>query len=530
MSNKDFTKTEEHQSLKIQSDAILKSHLRDLLEQPQRFEDLSYKLGDVLFDFSKQRLNPETIKSLINLAQAMDLNAWRDKLFLGEKINTSENRAVQHMACRAPASAQITIDGKNVVPEVQKELQHMKDFCARIRKDKKITHVVNIGIGGSDLGPRFVTEALRPYHDGPEIRFVSNVDGQDLSNALIGLRAETTLFVIASKTFTTQETMLNATSAKDWFLKQNMSQDDIKGHFIALSTNTEKVTAFGIAPENIFKFEDWVGGRYSVWSPIGLSVMLAIGPENFQEFLNGAHEVDNHFKETDLDQNLPVLLAMIGIWNRNYLGYPTHLLAPYDTRLAKLGKFVQQMDMESNGKSVNREGIRVAYETGPQIYGETGTDSQHSYMQLVHQGTDIIPIDFIISANPHHHLNPAHHRALISNMQAQSRALARGQTLDEAKGDPHRVYEGNRPSTTMIIPSLTPKTLGMLIALYEHKVFVQGIIWNLNSYDQPGVELGKVAANGLIEAYENSNIPQNLDASTKGQMAYLYKHFINTPK
>lgn len=524
MSNKSFVNTQSHKKLLQHRETL--ENLRDYLEEPERFEDLNLSFQNILFDFSKQHLTKDTIKLLIDLAGELNLTEWRKKLFAADKINNSENRAVQHMACRAPANAEILIDGQNVVPGVQKELAKIKAFATRIRNDKKITHIVNIGIGGSDLGPRFVTEALRPYHDGPEVRFVSNVDGQDLAQALQGLDPKTTLFIIASKTFTTLETMLNAASAKDWFLKARMGQIDVKNHFVALSTNSEKVSDFGIAPENIFKFEDWVGGRYSLWSPIGLSIMLAIGPENFQELLNGAHDADQHFKTADWTQNIPFLLGLIGVWNRNYLGYTTHLFAPYDTRLTKLGKFIQQMDMESNGKSVDREGNRVNYETGPQVYGETGTDCQHSYMQLVHQGTDIIPIDFIIAAKPHHNLDPAHHRALIANMQAQSRALARGQTLDEAKGAASRVYEGNRPSTTIILPSLTPHTLGTLLAFYEHKVFVQGIIWNLNSYDQPGVELGKVAANGLIDAYKKNTIPDTLDASTKGQMAY----FLNQSK
>lgn len=521
MSNKFFNETEAHKKLISHRETILAKNLRDYMQEPKRFEELSLVVEDTLFDFSKQRLTKETLKLLGELADAKDLNDWRTKLFAGEKINVSDKRAVMHMACRAPANAEILIDGKNVVPGVQQELSKMKTFATKIRGGKKITHVVNIGIGGSDLGPRFLTEALRPYHDGPEVRFVSNVDGQDLAQALEGLDAKTTLFLIGSKTFTTQETMLNATSARDWFLKSGMSQADIKDHFAALSTNTAKVSEFGIASENMFKFEDWVGGRFSLWSPIGLSIMLAVGPDNFQEILNGAHAADEHFKTTEWSKNIPFLLGMIGIWNRNYLSYATHILAPYDTRLAKLGKVVQQIDMESNGKSYDRDGRRVTYETGPQVYGETGTDCQHSYMQLVHQGTDIIPLDFIIAAKPHHKLDPAHHRVLIANMQAQSRALARGQTLDEAKGDPNRVYEGNRPSTTIILPTLSPYILGMLMAFYEHKIFVQGIIWNLNSYDQPGVELGKVAANGLIDAYQKSEIPDDLDSSTKGQMKHL---------
>lgn len=530
MSDRNFTQSDAHKSLNSHLSYMKGQHLRELLTSQGRFEEMSLTCNDIIFDFSKQRMTSETLKLLINLAESRNLEQWRSRLFAGEKINNTEGRAVQHMALRAPADTEILIGGKNVVPGVQAELEHMKSFCRRLRDESNITHVVNIGIGGSDLGPRFITEALRPYHDGPEIRFVSNVDGQDLANALTGLNADKTLFIIASKTFTTQETMLNAASAREWFLSQGKEISDISSHFVALSTNEEKVAEFGINKEHIFKFEEWVGGRYSVWSPIGLSVMLAIGPDNFQELLNGAHLADKHFLETDLRYNIPVLLAMTGIWNRNYLGLPTHLFAPYDTRLGKLAKYIQQMDMESNGKSVDRDGNRVDYATGPQVYGETGTDSQHSYMQLVHQGTDIIPIDFIIAANPHHELNPEHHRILIANMQAQSRALALGQTLDEANGDPHRVYDGNRPSTTIILPALTPDTLGTLLALYEHKVFVQGIIWNLNSFDQPGVELGKTAANSLIAAYRDGIIPETLDISTKGQMEQINRLFIKWAK
>lgn len=520
-SNLRFNQTAAHQELLKHRDEILNRHLRDLLEGDGRFDALSIEFKNALFDFSKQRITSETVDLLLQLARECRLENWREKFFAGEKINNTENRAVMHMACRAKADDEIFVDGKNVVAEVQAELNKMKNFAQMVRADKNITHIVNIGIGGSDLGPRFVTEALRPYHDGPEIRYVSNVDGQDLANALEGLDAKKTIFIIASKTFTTQETMMNAKSAKDWFLAQGMAEADIANHFAALSTNVAKVQEFGINADRMFKFADWVGGRYSVWSPIGLSVMLAIGPDKFQEFLDGANAVDRHFATAPLDQNIPVLMGLIGVWNRNYLDYRTLLLAPYDARLTKFGKFVQQMDMESNGKSVDRNGETVDYETGPQLYGETGTDSQHSYMQLVHQGTDIIPLDFIIAAKPHHHLNASHHQLLIANMQAQSRALARGQTIEEAQNDPHRVYAGNRPSTTIILPELSPYTLGMLIALYEHKVFVQGIIWNLNSYDQPGVELGKTAANGIVRCYQDGKIDQALDPSTIGQMKFL---------
>ena len=527
MSNNAFMASPAREALDSHATFMAAHHLRDLLKDENRFQELHLVFDGALFDFSKQRVTSETISLLCDLARACNLQEWRERLFAGEKINISENRAVQHMALRAPALSEIFVGGENIVPGIQHELTHMKDFCRKIRDAGVIKDVINIGIGGSDLGPRFVTEALRPFHDGPRVHFVSNVDGQDLANALAGRDAKTTLFIIASKTFTTQETMMNAASAREWFLSSGMKESDLKNHFIALSTNREKVAEFGIAPENIFGFEDWVGGRYSVWSPIGLSVMLAIGPENFQEFLDGAHAADMHFRETPLEQNIPVLMGLLGIWNRNFLNMQTHVLAPYDTRMAKFGKFVQQMDMESNGKSVDRDGTRVGYETGPQIYGETGTDSQHSYMQLLHQGTDIIPVDFIAVKKPHHTLSSDHHISLISNMQAQSRALALGQTLEDAKGDPHRVYEGNRPSTTILLPDLSPRNLGMLIALYEHKVFVQGVMWNLNSYDQPGVELGKVAANGIIKCYKTGDIDQSLDASTKGQMQFLKALFIN---
>lgn len=495
--------------------------LRTLLSVPSRFQDFSLSVSGVVFDFSKHLATQETLSLLGNLAKAIGVETLRDSMFAGEKINGSENRAVLHTALRSPKTEKVIVDGENVIPFVHDVLHRMDVFANAVRSgthkgytEKPITDVVAIGIGGSDLGPRFVTEALRDYADGPNIHFVSNVDGSAISGTLKKISPETTLFIVASKTFTTEETMLNAQVAKDWLLR-SAPQSAIAQHFIALSTNESEVVKFGITPANMFPFRDWVGGRYSVWSAIGLPIMLAIGPENFHAFLAGAHAMDSHFRTAPIEKNVPVLMGLLGIWYRNFCGYSAHLLLPYDDRLARLAKFVQQMDMESNGKSTDRNGQSVSYETGPIIFGEPGTDSQHSFMQLVHQGTAPIPVDFIAVKKPHHDLL-ANHASLLANCLAQSRALALGQTLDEAGDDPSRVFSGNRPSTTIVLPELSPFTLGLLIAVYEHKVFVQGAIWNLNSFDQPGVELGKKLAKPLRSILEGAATAEKLDSSTEG--------------
>lgn len=516
----DFQKLSDHQK-KMEDFS-----LRTALDGTGRFEKYSHSLENMVFDFSKHLLTDETQDLLLSLAHSMDIEDMRDKMFAGEKINITENRAVLHTALRAPRSSSVMVDGENVIPFIYNVLDQMRSFSESVRSGhhkgytgQSITDIVHIGIGGSDLGPRFVVDSLVDFCSGPTLHFVSNVDGHDISSTLKKLSRETTLFIIASKTFTTEETMLNAEVAKRWLL-QSAPLDSISKHFVALSTNEEAVLRFGILKENMFPFRDWVGGRYSLWSAIGLSIALAVGFEHFRALLDGAHAMDQHFKTAPFDQNIPVLMAMIGIWYINFWGYTAHLLLPYDARLGKIAKFAQQMDMESNGKAVDRDGNVVDYATGPVIFGEPGTDSQHSFMQLVHQSPTPIPADFLIVKKPSHDLKE-NHNSLIANFLAQTRALAIGQTLDEAGSDISRVFTGNRPTTSIILPELTPFYLGMLIAAYEHKVFVQGVIWNLNSFDQPGVELGKKLANPLKENIISQKIDPSLDGSTKGLLKTL---------
>lgn len=501
--------------------------LRQALADQARYQALTLHAGEVLFDFSKHLVTPETMNLLVRLAQARDVAGWRDKMFSGAAINSSEKRAVLHTALRADPSADIRVDGVNVMPAIEGNLKHMASFCHQVRQGQAtgatgqaITDIINIGIGGSDLGPRFVSAALRDVHDGPALHFVSNVDGHAISYVLAGLDPARTLVIIASKTFTTEETMLNAAVARQWLLAGLGPQADLGLHLVALSSAPDKAAAFGVRPERIFGFADWVGGRYSVWSAIGLSVMLAIGPDRFAALLAGARAMDQHFCTQPLATNIPVLMGLLGVWYRNLWDMPVHLLLPYDDRLARLAKYIQQMDMESNGKMIGRDGQPVACGTGPVIFGEPGTDSQHSFMQLVHQG-QVIPADFIAVVKPDHDL-PANHRSLLANCFAQSRALAIGQTLDEADGDPSRVFSGNRPSTTILLPQLDPYHLGLLLAAYEHKVFVQGIIWGLNSFDQPGVELGKKLAKDIGTAIEDkTGAALSDDYSTAGLLAAL---------
>lgn len=484
--------------------------LRAALADETRYQALSLSLGEALFDFSKHLVTADTITHLMNLARDRDVAGWRDKMFAGAPVNNTEGRAVLHVALRAPRDADIRVDGVDVMDGVHETRARMAAFADKIRADENITDVVSIGIGGSDLGPRFVTEALQDCHDGPRIHFVSNVDGHVISRTLQGLKPQNTLVVIASKTFTTEETMLNAHVARDWLVAA-LGADKAGARMAALSVATDKAKAFGVPEAHIFGFADWVGGRYSLWSAIGLPVMIAVGPRHFERLLAGAHAMDEHFRTAPLDRNIPVLMGMIGVWYRNVWQYPAHLLLPYDQRLARLAKFIQQMDMESNGKYVDRDGNALDVAAGPVIFGEPGTDSQHSFMQLVHQG-EIIPADFIAVKKPDHDLRD-NHVSLLANCFAQSRALAIGQTLAEAQGDASRVFSGNRPSTTILLPQLDPYHLGLLLAAYEHKVFVQGIVWGLNSFDQPGVELGKKLAKAITPAIKSGDAA-DLDLST----------------
>jgi glucose-6-phosphate isomerase len=464
-------------------------------------------------------------------------------MFAGEKINITEDRAVLHVALRAPTTERILVDGANVVPEVHEVLDAMAEFAdaarsgkARGATGKNITDIVNIGIGGSDLGPAMATLALSPYHDGPRAHFVSNIDGAHIADTLKDLEAETTLFIIASKTFTTVETMTNAETARKW-VAEALGPEATAHHFAAVSTALDKVAAFGIAPERVFGFWDWVGGRYSLWSAIGLPIMIAIGPRNFRAFLDGAHEMDKHFATAEPLENLPFLLGLVGFWHRVVCGYPARAVIPYDQRLARLPAYLQQLDMESNGKTTTLDGSASATPTGPLVWGEPGTNGQHAFFQLLHQGTDVIPIEFIAAANGHEPHLRHHHDLLLANCLAQSEALMRGRTLEEAKAQmtargmkpadveriaPHRVFSGNRPSVTMIYEKLDPATLGRLIALYEHRVFVEGTLFNINSFDQWGVELGKELATGLLPVVEGKVDAAKSGASTAGLVRHIH--------
>jgi glucose-6-phosphate isomerase len=451
-------------------------------------------------------------------------------MFAGETINTTENRAVLHTALRNVSNTPVFADGIDVMPEINKTLDSVYAFAASVRSGqiaaadgKKFTDVINIGIGGSDLGPLMVTAALAPYHDGPKIHFVSNVDGAHLADTIKWLDPARTLIVVASKTFTTTETMTNAHSARKW-IAGALGEAAVAAHFVAVSTALDKVAAFGIQPDRIFGFWDWVGGRYSVWSAIGLVVVIAIGTENFQRFLAGAHEMDLHFRAAPAAENLPVLLALIGIWHRDICGYPARAILPYDQRLARFPAYLQQLDMESNGKSVTKSGLAVERATGPLVWGEPGTNGQHAFYQLLHQGTDVIPCEFLIAARGHEPELREHHELLIVNCLAQSEALMKGRTLAQAKGNPHRVFPGNRPSVTLAYPQLTPHMLGGLIALYEHRVFVEAAIWDINAFDQWGVELGKELSMNLLPVFRGAREAGGLVSSTAGLVGYLQQN------
>jgi glucose-6-phosphate isomerase len=501
--------------------------LRRLFEEDAgRFKAFSARQGDLLLDYSKTSLTHESLTLLLELAARAGVAQKRDAMFAGEKINTTENRAVLHTALRNLSGAPVCVDGVDVMPEIKETLGALYHFSDGVRSGAiaaadggAFSDVVNIGIGGSDLGPVMVTGALAPYHDGPRVHFVSNVDGAHLVDTLARLDPARTLFIVASKTFTTIETMTNAHSARRWLVAA-LGEGAVPAHFAAVSTALDKITAFGILPERVFGFWDWVGGRYSVWSAIGLSVMLAIGPENFQRFLAGAQEMDEHFRNAPLAENLPVLLGLIGIWHRDVCGYSARAILPYDQRLARFPAYLQQLDMESNGKRVQRDGTPVTHATGPLVFGEPGTNGQHAFYQLLHQGTSVIPCEFLIAAQGHETGMRAHHELLIANCLAQAQALMLGRTLEEAKSNPHRVFPGNRPSVTLAYRLLDPATLGRLIALYEHRVFVEAAIWNINAFDQWGVELGKELATALLPVVSGTGVLP-LDASTAGLVGHL---------
>lgn len=523
-------------------------------KDPARFDKFSLTIptpgdeGNILIDFSKNRIDDQGMNLLFELAKARKIEEAREKMFSGEKINFTEDRAVLHIALRNLSNRPILVDNRDVTPAVNAVKQHMKEFSEQVISQKwlgytgkPISDVVNIGIGGSDLGPLMVTEALKPFAVGPKVHFVSNIDGTHLAEVLKKVNPETVLFIVASKTFTTQETITNATSAKNWFLQHAKDPAAVAKHFVALSTNAPKVAEFGIDTANMFGFWDWVGGRYSLWSAIGLSIALNIGYNNFERLLAGAHFMDNHFQNTPINKNAPVILALLGVWYGNFFGSETHALLPYDQYLHRFAAYFQQGDMESNGKYVTRQGTTVNYSTGPIVWGEPGTNGQHAFYQLIHQGTKLIPADFIapaISQNPIE--NNVHHKILLANFLAQTEALAKGKSPSEAEAElktsglspenikkilPHKVFQGNRPTNSIVVKKVTPFTLGALIAMYEHKIFVQGVIWDINSYDQWGVELGKQLAKAIEPELQDKNPVSSHDASTNGLINFLKAHF-----
>ncbi len=539
-------------SNEAKSDAIaaLKSHFkkdapRDMrkafAEDVKRFQKNSLVLDDILFDWSKCGVSGETIKLLLELADAAHVKKKRDRMFAGEKINSTEDRAVLHTALRNRSDRPIKVDGADIMPGIKDVLARMGAFADAIRSGKIIsskgwafTDVVNIGIGGSDLGPAMATLALAPFHNGPKLHFVSNVDGAHMADTLKGLNPGTTLFLVASKTFTTIETMTNADTARRWIIKA-LGEKAVGAHFAAISTALDKVATFGIAPDRVFGFWDWVGGRYSIWSAIGLPLMLAVGPKCFGEFLDGAHAMDEHFRTAPLAKNLPVMLGLIGYWHRVVCNYPTRAVIPYDQRLSRLPAYLQQLDMESNGKQVTAKGKRVSGPTGPVVWGEPGTNGQHAFFQLLHQGTDIVPVEFIVAAESFEPDLKVHHDMLLANCFAQSEALMKGRTLDEAREQliskgmakkdaddlaPHKVFPGNRPTLTLVHKKLTPHAFGRLVALYEHRVFVEAALFGINAFDQWGVELGKELATALLPVVQGKEPAGARDASTAG----LVKH------
>ena len=537
------------QSLQAHGSRLKDVSIGDLFEKNQnRFNEFSIEKDNILYDFSKENIDAAAFDELINLAREAQLESRRDAMFRGEKINLTEGRAVLHMALRGSVDPNLSVDGISVSTAVQEVKDKFLNFAQAVREggyrtvdERKFTDIVNIGIGGSDLGPAMVTQALTPWHDGPAVHYVSNVDGSHVLDTLSKLDANTTMLIVASKTFTTAETMRNFNTALDW-LKNTLGEQADK-HLVAISTNLEATRSYGIHDDRVFGFWDWVGGRYSVWSAIGLSVAIAIGKKEFENFLAGAKAMDEHFLSAPLEKNLPVLMALIGVWRRNVMNCPTVALIPYDQYLARLPAYVQQLDMESNGKRTTLDGKVVDKASGPVVWGEPGTNAQHSFFQLIHQGTDIIPVDFLIAAKPSVNTDSKqaneHHVALICNVLAQAQALAFGRDRDAVNDEmiaagydssdleqlaPHRVFPGNRPSSMLVYPQLTPKILGQVVALFEHKVFVQGVIWNLNSYDQWGVELGKKLASQLRDSFGDKQALENFDASTAGLMESIYRH------
>ncbi len=542
LSKINFTQTQAYEYLIDHLVDMADIHMKELFEKdPQRFNKFSIQFNDIFVDYSKNRIDEKTIALLLELAKECKLDEAIKAMFNGDVINETENRAVLHTALRNRSNTPVLVDGKDVMPDVNEVLGKMKTFSDAIiygswkgYTGKAITDVVNIGIGGSDLGPVMVTEALKAYKNHLNLHFVSNVDGTHIVETLKKVDPETTLFLVASKTFTTQETMSNAHSARNWFLASGAADADVAKHFAALSTNADGVGKFGIDTKNMFGFWDWVGGRYSLWSAIGLPIALSIGYDNFEELLTGAHEMDNHFKTAEFDQNIPIVLALLGIWYNNFFESETQAILPYDQYMHRFAAYFQQGDMESNGKYVDRSGQGVNYQTGPVIWGEPGTNGQHAFYQLIHQGTKLIPCDFIAPAQSHNPLGE-HHNMLLSNFFAQTEALMNGKTEEEViaelKGKsqeeidtiaPFKVFEGNRPTNSILVKKITPKVLGSLLAMYEHKIFTPGVIWNIFSFDQWGVELGKQLAGKILPELKDDTEINSHDASTNG-LINLYK-------
>ncbi|MEM7136804.1 MAG: glucose-6-phosphate isomerase [Myxococcota bacterium] len=541
----DPTQTKAWRALASHRDEIAGVEMRELFEADSgRVTRFTRTLDDLLFDFSKNRVTDQTLALLVDLANECDVPRWIERMFTGAPINETEGRAVLHTALRNRSDRAVMLDGQNVMTDVHRVLAHMRSFSTSIRDGswvghtgRRITDVVNIGIGGSDLGPVMVTEALRPYwQEGLRAHFVSNVDGTHLSEVLRDVDAETTLFIVASKTFTTQETLTNARSARHWLVECLGTDDAVARHFVALSTNREAVVEFGIHPDNMFEFWDWVGGRYSLWSAIGLSIACVIGMDAYESLLHGAYDVDEHFRTEPLDRNIPALMGLLGVWYNGFFGATAHAVLPYDQYLHRFAAYLQQADMESNGKRSSRDGSVVEYQTGPIVWGEPGTNGQHAFYQLLHQGTQLIPCDFIVPAQSHNPMG-AHHDILVANCIAQTEALMLGKTRDQAARElteagrsredvarlaPHKAFPGNRPTNTFMIEKLTPRALGRLIALYEHKIFVQGVIWNIYSFDQWGVELGKQLAKVVLP--ELTGAAGDHDGSTRQLIAYYRRH------
>jgi len=528
-------------------EAVADVHMRELFAgDPQRFEKFSVQFNDILLDYSKNRVTEETMGLLFELAREANLAGWARRMFSGEHINFTEDRAVLHMALRNRSNTPIYVDGEDVMPEVNRVLERMRRFCIKVHTGiwkghtgKRITDVVNIGIGGSDLGPLMVTEALKPYARGDiQVHYVSNVDGTHVAEKIKHLDPQTTLFIVSSKTFSTQETLTNARTARRWLVENLRDESAVAKHFVAVSTNTEAVAAFGIDTKNMFEFWDWVGGRYSLWSSIGLSIALYLGMDNFEQLLAGAHAMDQHFMRAPMEKNLPVIMGLLGVWYSSFFAAETYAILPYDQYLHRFTAYLQQADMESNGKRIDRDGNVVDYNTGPIIWGESGTNGQHAFYQLIHQGTHLIPIDFMAPVETH---NPVgdHHVILLANFFSQSEALMLGRSEAEARAElaaqglsdealeallPHKIFTGNKPSNSIMFHKLTPYTLGSLIAMYEHKIFVQGVIWRINSFDQWGVELGKQLAKTILSKLDDDDPVGEHDSSTNGLINYYKRN------